>query len=300
MCKGMCGRIVDDTRTEEWEAYFDVPKPRVLRRYNIAPTDDVAILLAAGGKRHGALARWGLIPPGMSLEDARRYATFNARVEGITSSRSFRQPFLKRRCLVPVRGLYEWTKRPGGGKIPYFIHRRDDKPLVLAGIYETRAFDGIETHTLSILTREAGPEVEAIHDREPVALLSRDFDAWLDADTPQRDLTDLAVRPFPRGVLVIDAAHPDVNKVGNDGAHLIAKPRWHWEVWRVPEWASSGEPSELLAQGVQFNEDDAKTLAVADAKARVMHLAPVLFRLDEQGGKFAPTDVGLRLRVWCA
>jgi hypothetical protein len=42
---------------------------------------------------------------------------------------SFRQAFVKRRCLIPSDGFYEWKKVPGG-KIPHSISMKDDSPFV--------------------------------------------------------------------------------------------------------------------------------------------------------------------------
>ena len=48
---------------------------------------------------------------------------------------SFRQAFVKRRCLIPSDGFYEWKKVPGG-KIPHSISMKDDSPFVFAGLWE--------------------------------------------------------------------------------------------------------------------------------------------------------------------
>ena len=52
--------------------------------------------------------------------------TLNARSETVTTKPAFRDPILKKRCLIPADGFYEW-KRVAGGKEPYYIHRRDGK-----------------------------------------------------------------------------------------------------------------------------------------------------------------------------
>jgi len=48
-----------------------------------------------------------------------------------------RQAFMKRRCLIPVDGFYEWKKVPGG-KIPYSIGMKDNSPFVFAGLWKDR------------------------------------------------------------------------------------------------------------------------------------------------------------------
>ncbi|UVC08976.1 SOS response-associated peptidase family protein [Rhizobium sp. TH2] len=37
---------------------------------------------------------------------------FNARIETIATSRSFKDSFEARRCLIPADGFYEWTLAP--------------------------------------------------------------------------------------------------------------------------------------------------------------------------------------------
>jgi SOS response associated peptidase (SRAP) len=59
--------------------------------------------------------RWALIPFWQSkpLKEL-QLATFNARVETITTKPFFGDPFKKRRCLMPVPGYYELQKTPSG------------------------------------------------------------------------------------------------------------------------------------------------------------------------------------------
>jgi len=50
----------------------------------------------------------GLIP-WFSKDGKQTYSTINARAEGVRTNASYREPFLKRRCIVPVSGFFEWT-----------------------------------------------------------------------------------------------------------------------------------------------------------------------------------------------
>jgi putative SOS response-associated peptidase YedK len=55
--------------------------------------------------------KWGLIPPWIkNSEDADeiRFKTFNARAESVETKPSFSSSFRSKRCLIPVRGFYEW------------------------------------------------------------------------------------------------------------------------------------------------------------------------------------------------
>ena len=48
---------------------------------------------------------------------------------------SFRHAVKYRRCIVPAGGFFEW-RHEGKSKAPMYIHRKDDRPLGLAGIRE--------------------------------------------------------------------------------------------------------------------------------------------------------------------
>ena len=65
----------------------------------------------------------------------------NARVETVADKPAFRKAFAARRCLLPADGFYEWyaieappdSRRSKPRKQPFFIHRFDGQPLVMAG-----------------------------------------------------------------------------------------------------------------------------------------------------------------------
>ena len=51
------------------------------------------------------------------------------------SERAFKEPFARRRCVVPVAGFYEWAKRRRA-QLPYYIRPRADDGLLLAGVWD--------------------------------------------------------------------------------------------------------------------------------------------------------------------
>ena len=60
----------------------------------------------------------------------------NARAETIDQKASFKEPFLKRRCLIPADGFYEWT-RNNDQKVPMRITLKSGEPFGFAGLWET-------------------------------------------------------------------------------------------------------------------------------------------------------------------
>ncbi|WP_051935613.1 SOS response-associated peptidase [Deinococcus sp. YIM 77859] len=103
----MCGRVTDTLSPAEFRLIFGVEKPGDGRaRYNVAPTQPGVIIRQRAGYREALLARWGLVPPDVSVQDARRLSLFNARRETVLMKPMFRGAFRQRRCLWPITGFY--------------------------------------------------------------------------------------------------------------------------------------------------------------------------------------------------
>jgi hypothetical protein len=86
--------------------------------WNIAPTQDVLTIRRHPETKQRTLdtLRWGLIP-NWAKDPKIAYKTINARAETVDTAPSFRQAFMKRRCLIPSDGFYEWKKVSGGKMI---------------------------------------------------------------------------------------------------------------------------------------------------------------------------------------
>jgi putative SOS response-associated peptidase YedK len=189
----MCSRYSLTSPHEAVRAYFDYGNEHPFPpRYNLAPTDPVAIVRP--GERHNrelVLVRWGLIPGW--VKDPGQFTTLiNARSETLLEKPSFRAAVRHKRCLVPANGFFEWTGARGAKK-PHYIHRAewraeapDDAvpPLAFAGLYEDwLGPDGSEIDTMAIITVPSNRVVGPLHDRMPALLQPEDFDAWLDVKT---------------------------------------------------------------------------------------------------------------------
>ena len=133
------------------------------------------------------LVQWGLIP--RWVKDAKaaseiRMKTFNARAETIREKPSFRDAVKSKRCLVLVRGFYEWQHRDKE-RIPYFIYLKNDQPMAMAGLYEdwTDRETGEWMQTCSVITTAANSMMEKIHNskkRMPVILPGDLEKGWID------------------------------------------------------------------------------------------------------------------------
>jgi len=216
----MCGRFSLTATPDEVRALLDyIEQPNFPPRYNIAPTQPVAVVTAGSGDRHFKLVRWGLIPSW--VKDPESFTLLiNARIETAATKPSFRAAMRRRRCLVPASGFYEWQRGGGKGKTPYWLAPGDGKPFAFAGIWEEWSDPrGGEVATGAILTAEATADIASIHTRMPVVVEPEHYDAWLDTENvkPQEAVARLVQNP---GFFRATAVSTLVNAVRNDGPEL--------------------------------------------------------------------------------
>jgi putative SOS response-associated peptidase YedK len=197
----MCGRFSLKVKPKELEAdpfhVVDVPDDLVADRYNIAPSQPVAVVRQDGGVRRLALLRWGLVPHWQKPADKPK-AFINARAESADTRPVFRDAFRRRRCLVPATGFYEWrAAAPGQPKTPFVFRLPDGGVFAFAGLWdEWRGPDGEPLQTCTILTTDANEEVQPVHARMPVILPPDDFGQWLDPQAAPAAVKPL-LRPYP-------------------------------------------------------------------------------------------------------
>ena len=144
----------------------------------------------------------------------------NARSEMVTEKPSFREAFARRRCLVPVDGFYEWSRR-GDRKRPFYFHLRDGEPFAIAGLWERWEGDGGPLETCTLLTTQANELLAPYHDRMPVILRSEDYDLWLDSGVGRGDLLQTLLRPYPHEGMGAYAVSPMVNSPAHDSPRCV-------------------------------------------------------------------------------
>jgi len=216
----MCGRFVITSSPEALRLLFGYSEqPNLPPRFNVAPTQPIPVVISNNGRKF-RLMRWGLWPAW--VKDPRKFTLLiNARAETVKEKPAFKNAIRRRRCLIPADGYYEW-QTVGGGKRPYFIHRRDNSPIGFAGVAETWIGpNGEEVDTAAIVTAPASADLAALHHRVPVTITPDDFEFWLDCRSDEAD----SVTPLMRGPDVGEFAWHEisarVNHVVNDDAQLI-------------------------------------------------------------------------------
>jgi putative SOS response-associated peptidase YedK len=182
--------------------------------WNIAPTQQIAIIEDSGTGRHLVSARWGLAVPWSTKP------MINARSETAATKPTFRKALQERRCLVPTTGFYEW-KSDGDRKQPFLFRREDGAPFAVAGITDFYDTKGGVAPACAILTTSASSFMRQFHERMPVIVPRSGWDRWLDRTvTDPAAVADLLVTAAD-GVLVALPVSPRVNSPWNNGPECV-------------------------------------------------------------------------------
>jgi putative SOS response-associated peptidase YedK len=221
----MCGRFTKNYTWQQIHALYSLLTPAAIPNmqpsFNVCPTDPVDIVVANDGRRELQTVRWGLIPFWWSKPVKElRLATFNARVETVTTKPFFREPFKSKRCLMPMSGYYEWQDTPHG-KQPWYFTARDGAPILTAAAlwdqWKNRE-TGERIKSCTMIITEPNAFVAEVHDRMPVLLMPDQFDHWLSGEMGVEEL-----KPAPTDHLQRWAVSQRVNssKADKDDATLI-------------------------------------------------------------------------------
>lgn len=242
----MCGRFVVAKTAGEILTIFEADEiigeqPGI--SYNVAPTQPISIVVdrafekAEDGSPLGELhreihaARWGLIPRWSKDGPSSGAPLVNGRIETILEKPSFKDSVIRRRCVIPASGYYEWHVDADGNKQPFYINAGSDGMFALAGLYEwwrdpSKAENDPARWLLSAttLTKASAPELAHIHDRNPVLLTPDALEAWIDPHIEgDQDLLDAVAAESD-----VVAAEAEFFKVGaavgqvrNNSAELI-------------------------------------------------------------------------------
>jgi putative SOS response-associated peptidase YedK len=191
----MCGRFAMDEKTNDLIEAFVLDGNDFrdwVPSFSIAPTDVIPIVRERRSSSTGEVKRtvepavWDFHPA--FVKESKR-PQFNARIETISTSGMWKGALASGRCIVPMRGYYEWVEREVDGKkikFPYFIHGRGPL-LAAAGLATARkvASESGEPEwevSTAIITREARDASGEVHDRMPAFLDASMYDRWLDSE----------------------------------------------------------------------------------------------------------------------
>lgn len=219
----MCGRFVLFTTGEALvDAVASLPGAGTVAtpdgtpppRYNIAPTQQVALVrFDASGARIDA-ARWGLLPAWK--KDGSGPPLFNARAETVAEKPSFRSAFAHKRGLMLLDGYYEWLPTEHGKKQPYFV-APESGMLYAAALWET----GLDRLSTTMVTTETTENMAWLHHRLPLFLGADEVAQWADG-TPE-EAAELLAPSRVADTLRWREADPAVGNARKEYAGLVGE-----------------------------------------------------------------------------
>lgn len=182
------------------------------------------------GSEEVQILNWGLIPfwtrTGKDANEIRKM-TLNARADTIFRKPSFRESILKKRCIVPSTGYFEW-RHEGAKKTPYFIYLKDEPIFSMAGIYDhwRDKESGEEYNTFTIITTDTNPLTDYIHNakhRMPAILSRENEEKWLNPSLSRTDIESL-LKPFSEEKMNAYIIDNNFIKKSPDDPTILQKP----------------------------------------------------------------------------
>lgn len=179
----MCGRFFLDVDFENvLEHYFGgmagYPaieyEPREIFPSNVIPV----VHRGKTEERTMHLMKWGFAPVFM------KRLLINARAETVAQKNLFREAFVRRRCLIPASGYYEWEVAGQAGTKQDKVKKKitvEGQPVIsFAGIYDRfQDKEGKSFWAAAILTKASDGAVRDVHDRMPLILTREQESVWI-------------------------------------------------------------------------------------------------------------------------
>lgn len=240
----MCGRYTLSAGESEILELFDVDdvfmETRLTPRFNIAPTQDIVVILSQDGKRVMTAYKWGLIP--FWVKDlAQARPMINARAETLPEKPFFKTALSRRRCIIPADGFFEWQSKTGAKtKTPMWIHlsrqglldngqiepehKTEHTPVLFgfAGLYDKwKRPDGTLLETCTIITTAANQAISPVHERMPVILSKGAESIWLNATIQDPQELMPVLHACPDNIIQMHPVSARVNKPAAQGDDLI-------------------------------------------------------------------------------
>jgi len=246
----MCGRYTITKDLSELNRLVDFIcsvgdfKPR----FNVAPRQQVPVLVWEDGKTVLKPMRWGLIPS-WAKDESVGNAHINARSETLESRNAFREAFKKRRCLIPADSFYEWQEREGKRQ-PFRVMLKSGEPFCFAGLWErwikplslgqpdTDLEEPPPSQTVesfTIITTQANETIAPLHHRMPVMVQPAHYRWWLENKTGSELFQSALNSPLQEPLKIYPVSNL-VNSPKTDDIRCIEPAQIDRDMFEKPWW----------------------------------------------------------------
>lgn len=185
---------------------------------NIALTDPAMVVLQRKelqmrSMRFGLWPHWKKTPPSFDMNLG------NARAETVDELPSFKEPFERRRCLIPVTGFYEWRLDAGEKKKTPYRVMTEEPVFYLAGVWDYWAAQNLAS--FAIITTEPNKLISTLHNRMPVILPKEAHREWLDPANNDVEMLKAMLQPYPAERMAYQAFDRYVSNAKNKDKTMI-------------------------------------------------------------------------------
>ena len=165
----MCGRFASYKNLNKLKNIFNICNSDfdTTLSYNISPGQDVNIVLNYKLDNYLLSSNWGY--NFINSKTKNNQSVINSRIETINSKLLFKDSFLKRKCIIPANGYFEWSEKEGEKK-PYYIQLGDGELIYFAGVWRKEKYNNDKRRVFSIITKAADSNINKIHHRMPLVL----------------------------------------------------------------------------------------------------------------------------------
>lgn len=181
----MCAIFIIKSSSGSIRVELDIDPNQSIMEFDnrFLPYSKAPVAVAGNAYSNLKMMNFSLVPS-WSKTPKVKFATHNARLDTILEKPTWRGPFVKKHCLVPmsefVESITEVGKSHAGNMVRF--HEKEDQLMVAAGIYDewVNKYTGEILESFAILTDEPPPFVAQIgHDRCPVFIRKEHYKEWL-------------------------------------------------------------------------------------------------------------------------
>jgi putative SOS response-associated peptidase YedK len=210
----MCGRVTISDQTSIAKGLHlkladDLKRPANI---NVPPSMDLPVFTDEKPSDLQYFS-WTLIP--FWTKERPKFSTFNARIENLQESASWKHLLGKKHCVIITDGFYEWKKldEKGKKKQPYLIRMKNMRFTLMAGLWDSWLDQktGEIIQSCTIITRPANEDMKEIHDRMPCLLTLENANIWINRQLSLADRMLALKAPAPNHLV-----WKPVNKVGDE------------------------------------------------------------------------------------
>lgn len=175
-------------------------EPNRAERDPFKPTNRATLLRAIDPEHReagleGMERRWWMVPFfHKGPVSAWKSMCTNARIETVDTAPTFREAYKRRRAIIPITSFIEYDEPPGWKKgqpkrrweVTWTPTDEGDQIRYFAGLWERANPSDIEgpLESFAFVTGPPGPDVGAVHDRQPAVMTLDQGLEWLRLDGP--------------------------------------------------------------------------------------------------------------------